>query len=118
MQSGGAMVLGKTSNLPGRPTNFERVGYGPTVLTVGVGGDWLDIFSLIYHFSLPCFWDIAWYRLKYSFKGPLNPKQPTNLSFRGNIGDQLFKEKNLLLLEQTLTFKSGHQCEEPPHAQQ
>ena len=77
-----------------------------------------SLVSLIYHFSLPCFWDIARYRLKYSFKGPLNPKQPTNLSFRGNIGDLLFKEKNLLLLEQTLTFKSGHQCEEPPHAQQ
>ena len=88
------------------------------MLTVGVGGDCLDIFSLIYHFSLPCFWDIAQYRLKYSFKGPLNPKQPTNLSFRGNIGDQLFKEKNLLLLEQTLTFKSRHQYEELPHAQQ
>ena len=56
------------------------VGQGPTALTVGAGGGCLDIFSLVYHFSLlsPSLWETARYRLKYCLKGPLNPKQPTN----------------------------------------
>ena len=43
-------------------------------------GGCLDIFSLIYLFSLlsPSLWETARYRLKYCLKGPLNPKQPTN----------------------------------------
>ena len=59
-----------------------KVGQGPTALAVGVGGDCLDIFSLIYHFSFlsPSLWETARYRLKYCLKGPLNPKQPTNLT--------------------------------------
>ena len=36
----------------------------------------MDIFTLVYPFS-PL---TARYRLKYSLKGPLNPKQPTNQS--------------------------------------
>ena len=48
--SGGAMVLGKLP-VPGRPTNLERVGQGPSVLAVGAGGGCLDIFTLVYHFS-------------------------------------------------------------------
>ena len=48
--SGSAMVLGKHP-VPGRPTNLERVGQGPSVLAVGAGGGCLDIFSLVYHFS-------------------------------------------------------------------
>ena len=53
--SGGAKVLGKLS-VPGRPTNWNIVGQGPTVLAVGAGGGCLDIFSLVYHFCLlsPC----------------------------------------------------------------
>ena len=56
------------------------VGQGPTVLAVGAGGGCLDIFSLVYHFSLisPSLWETARYRLKYCLKGPLSPKQPTN----------------------------------------
>ena len=42
------MVLSKLP-VPGRPTNLERVGQGPSVLAVGAGC--LDIFSLVYHFS-------------------------------------------------------------------
>ena len=58
------------------------VGQGPIVLAVGAGGGCLDIFSLIYHFSFlsPSLWETARYRLKYCLKGPLSPKQPTNLS--------------------------------------
>ena len=53
------------------------VGQGPTVLAVGAGGGCLDIFSLVYQFSLlsPSLWETARYRLKYCLKGPLSPKQ-------------------------------------------
>ena len=60
------------------------VGQGPTTLAVGAGGGCLDIFSLVYHFSFlsPSLWETARYRLKYCLKGPLNPKQPTNILLR------------------------------------
>ena len=48
--SGGAMVLGKLP-VPGRPT-ILIVGQGPFALAVGAGGGGLDIFTLIYPFSL------------------------------------------------------------------
>ena len=53
------------------------VGQGPTVLAVGAGGGCLDIFSLLYQFSLlsPSLWETDRYRLKYCLKGPLSPKQ-------------------------------------------
>ena len=49
--SGGAMVLGKLP-VPGRPTILITVGQGPIALAVGAGGGVLDIFTLIYPFSL------------------------------------------------------------------
>ena len=57
------------------------VGQGPIALAVGAVGGCLDIFSLIYLFSFlfPSVWETARYRLKYCLKGPLNPKQPTNI---------------------------------------
>ena len=45
------MVLGKLP-VPGRPTIWITVGQRPTALTVGAGGGCLDIFTLIYPFSL------------------------------------------------------------------
>ena len=80
--SGGAMVLGNIP-LPGRPTIWITVGQGPTTLAVGAGGGCLDIFTLIYPFSplSPSLWETARYRLKYCLKGPLNPQQPTNLTY-------------------------------------
>ena len=75
--SGNAMVLGKLT-VPGRPTIWITVGQGPIALAVGAGGGGLDIFTLIYPFSLsPFVWETARYRLKYCLKGPLTPKQPT-----------------------------------------
>ena len=73
------MVLGKLP-VPGRPIIWMIVGQGPTVLAVGAGRGCLDIFTLVYPFSLlsPFLWETARYRLKYCLKGPLNPKQPTN----------------------------------------
>ena len=74
------MVLGKLP-VSGRPTIWITVGQGPTALAVGAGGGCLDIFTLIYPFShlSPSLWETARYRLKYCLKGPLNPKQPTNV---------------------------------------
>ena len=74
------MVLGELP-VPGRPTIWMIVGQGPIVLAVGAGGGCLDIFTLLYLFSSlsPSLWETARYRLKYCFKGPLNPKQQTNL---------------------------------------
>ena len=73
------MVLGELP-VPGRPTIWMIVGQGPIVLAVGAGGGCLDIFTLLYLFSSlsPSLWETARYRLKYCFKEPLNPKQPTN----------------------------------------
>ena len=45
------MVLGKLP-VSGRPTILITVGQGPIALAVGAGGDGLDIFTLIYPFSL------------------------------------------------------------------
>ena len=78
--SGGAKVLGKLP-VPGRPTILITVGQGPTALAVGAGGVVWTFFTLIYPFSSlsPSLWETARYRLKYCLKGPLNPKQPTNV---------------------------------------
>ena len=74
------MVLGKLQE-PGRPTIWMIVGQGPIALAVSAGGGCLDIFTLLYPFSTlpPSLCETARYRLKYCLKGPLNPKQPTNL---------------------------------------
>ena len=51
---------------------------GPTALAVGAGGGCLDIsLSSILSPLSPFLWEMARYRLKYCFKGPLSPKQPT-----------------------------------------
>ena len=83
--SGGAMVLGKLP-VPGRPTLWITVGQGPTALAVGAGGGCMDIFTLIYPFSplSPSLWETARYRLKYCLKGPINPKQPINVTIMSN----------------------------------
>ena len=75
------MALGKLP-VPGRPTIWMIVGQGHPALAVGAGGGCLDIFTLIYPFSLlpPSLWETTRYRLKYCLKGPLSPKQPTNQS--------------------------------------
>ena len=44
-------MLGKLP-VPGRPTIWIIVGQGPSALAVGAGGGCLDIFTLIYPFSL------------------------------------------------------------------
>ena len=83
--------------MPGRPTIWITVGQGPTALALGAGEGCLDIITLIYPFSplSPSLWETAPYRLKYCLKGPLNPKQTTNiydnaistLQMNGSIGE-------------------------------
>ena len=70
------MVLGKLQ-VPGRPTNLDRVGQGPTALAVAAGGVVWTFFLSFILFSL--FLETARYRLKYCLKGPLSPKQPTTI---------------------------------------
>ena len=74
------MVLGKLP-VRRRPTIWMIVGQGSVALAVGADGVvWtfllFSIFSLLF---LPLLERRARYRLKYCLKGPLNPKQPTNL---------------------------------------
>ena len=65
--------------VPGRPTIWMIVGQRPIVHAVGTDGGCLDIFTLLYPYSLsPSLWETARCRLKYRLKGPLNPNQPTN----------------------------------------
>ena len=45
------MVLGKLA-IPGRPTIWTIVGLGLIALAVRAGGGCLDIFTLLYSFSL------------------------------------------------------------------
>ena len=82
------MVLGKLP-VPGRPTIWMIVGQGPIALTVGAGGGYLDIFTLIYSFSSlsPSLWETARYRLKYCLKGPLNPKTTNQPSLEPSCRD-------------------------------
>ena len=78
--SGGAVALGKLP-VPGRPTILISVGQGPIALTVGAGGVvWTFLLSSVLSPLSPSLLETARYRLKYCFKGPLNPKQPTNQS--------------------------------------
>ena len=74
------MVLGK---LPVRGVLliWVIVGQGPIALAVGAGGGLFGHFFSLYPFSTlsPSLWETARYRLKYCLKGPLNPKQPTNM---------------------------------------
>ena len=98
------MVLGKLP-VPGCLTIWITVGQGPTALAVGAGGG-LDIFTLIYPFSLlsPCLWETARYRLKYCLKWPLNPKQPTNQQFKNDkfCQNKVMNEWNSLKLTQNM----------------
>ena len=82
--SGGAKVLGNLP-VPGRSTYLDNSrARGYIALAVGAGGGCLDIFSLVFLFSILSFflslslslslWETARYRLKYCLKGPLNPK--------------------------------------------
>ena len=50
-RSVGAIVLGKLP-VPGRPTIWMIVGQGPIALAIGTGGGCLNIFTLLYFFSL------------------------------------------------------------------
>ena len=92
--SGGAMVLGRLP-VPGRPTILITVGQGPTALAVDAGGGCLDIFTLIYPFSLlsPSLWETTRYRLKYCLKGLLSPKTTNQPLGDGPIYPEILSQK-------------------------
>ena len=73
------MVLGKLP-VTGRSTILDSSRARAYCACSRCGWVRLDIFSLIYHFSLlsPCPWKTARYTLQYCLKGPLNPEQLTN----------------------------------------
>ena len=95
------MVLGKRP-VPGRPTIWITVGQGPTALAVGAGGVCLDIFFLICPFFplSPSLWETARYRLKYCFKGPLNPNSTNQPPVTLNMGSESPKLNQLFGLSQ------------------
>ena len=107
------MVLGKLP-VPGRPTILITVGQGPIALAVGAGGlVWTFLLSSILSSLSPSLWETAQYRLKYCFKGPLNPKQPTNQYFwtvTRSCGSMCFAPDLLIgLRENSLQPKGGLQ---------
>ena len=99
------MVLGKLPVL-GRPTIWMIVGQGPIALAVGAGGGCLDILTLLYLFSplSPSLWETAQYRLKYCFKRPVNPKQPTNQKLINECHKICFYEKIKKIIPVTLPY--------------
>ena len=101
-------MLGKLP-VPGRPTIWITVGQGPTALAVGAGGGCLDIFTLIYPFFplSPSLWETARYRLKYWFKGPLNPKPTNQIIIR-----KVFEPFEGLLYQVLAPFSNGEHYRE------
>ena len=65
-----------------RPVAVAVGAGGPVALAVGAGGGLFGHFfsHLSFLFLSLSLWETARYRLKYCLKGPLNPKQPTNLT--------------------------------------
>ena len=73
------MVLGKPA-VPGRPTNLDY-SRARTYCTCSMFGGRFGIFPSL-SFLSPFLWETARYRRNHCLKGSLNPKQPTNQSFR------------------------------------
>ena len=73
------MVLGKLPE-PGRPTYLDKSRARAYYACSRCGWGLFGHFFFDYNFSFlsPSLWETARYRLKYCFKGPLSPKQPTN----------------------------------------
>ena len=85
--------------MPGRPTNLDYSRARHTALAVGADGVVLTFLSIISSFLSPFLWETARSRLKYCLKGPLSPKQPTNLQ------KTIIERKGGLLINQgTNTF--------------
>ena len=83
------------------------VGQGPIPLAVGARGGVSTIFSLVYLFSFlsSSLWETALYRLKYSHKGPLNPKI-TNPPITAHLASQDFLSVTEIINSNTKTRES------------
>ena len=68
------MVLGKLP-VPGRPTNLE---YSRAKAYCTCSRCRWRLFGHFFSPLSPSLWETARYRLKYSLKEPLSPKQPTS----------------------------------------
>ena len=77
------MVLDKLP-VPGRPTSLDDSRARAYCACSRCGWGLFGHFTLLYPFSplSPSLWETARYRLKYCLKGPLNPKQQQQHSFK------------------------------------
>ena len=82
-------MLGKLS-VPGRPTYLDCSRARAYCTCSRCGWGLFGHFYSRYHFSFlsPPLQEAAQYRLKYCLKGPLSPKQPTNLFCRASSGSE------------------------------
>ena len=82
------MVLGKLP-VPGRPANLDysraRAYCACSRFGWGLCGHFFSHLSFLSSVSLSRERETARYRLKYCLKGPLSPKQPTNLWNHGKM---------------------------------
>ena len=92
------MVLGKLP-VPGRPTNLDYSRARAYCACSRCGwGLFGQVFSrLLFSVLSPSLWETARYRLKYCLKGPLSPKQPTNM-LRFGDGIQIYLDGYCLIL--------------------
>ena len=104
--SGGAMVLGKLP-VPGRPTTSEHSRARAYIACGRCGWGLFGHFSLVCRFSFlsPALWETARYYLKYCLKGPLSPKQPTNLLIFSLAQIWIALDSNLCIVYTSLMFK-------------
>ena len=67
-------------SVPGRPSSLDYSRARSKCTCSRCGWGLFGHFSLVYHFSFlsPSSWETARFRLKYSLKGSLSPKLPTN----------------------------------------
>ena len=94
-------MLGKLS-VPGRPTSLDdgRARAYCACSRCGWGFVW-TFFSIFFSFLSPSLWETARHRLKYCLKGPLNPKQPTNIA---EIPDQKKTDSSTPIVVVVLLF--------------
>ena len=113
---GGAKVLGKLP-VTGPPTNLDYSRARAYCACIRCRWGFLDIFSLIYHFSFlsPSPWETARYRLKYCLKGPLSPQQPTTQNGQNSMEFWPYWVQKVILRIQSVEGKDEVAHYEPPH---
>ena len=100
------MVLGKLP-VPGRPTISEDSRARDYIACGRCGRGLFRHFSLVcrFFFLSTALWETARYYLKYCLKGPLSPKQPTNLSNFCLAQIWIALDSNFCIVNISLLFK-------------